>query len=155
MAASTVVFVGESKEWIADLVERSKTLKLNAGHEAGTDVGPVISCAAVERISSLIERGIAEGAKLELDGRKPLVPGYEQGNFVGPTIFSGVKPGMAIDDDPLIAMTRDALGRTLSERLGTGLERRFAYDERDLLTAQRLLEDAGPVFETRYDYDGA
>jgi RHS repeat-associated protein len=63
--------------------------------------------------------------------------------------------GMAIDDDPLIAMTRDALGRTLSERLGTGLERRFAYDERDLLTAQRLLEDAGPVFETRYDYDGA
>jgi len=101
MAASTVVFVGESKEWIADLVERSKTLKLNAGHEAGTDVGPVISCAAVERISSLIERGIAEGAKLELDGRKPLVPGYEQGNFVGPTIFSGVKPGMAIYDEEI------------------------------------------------------
>ena len=101
MAASTVVFVGESKEWIADLVERSKTLKLNAGHEAGTDVGPVISCAAVERISSLIERGIAEGATLELDGRKPLVPGYEQGNFVGPTIFSGVKPGMAVYDEEI------------------------------------------------------
>ncbi|WP_428385851.1 CoA-acylating methylmalonate-semialdehyde dehydrogenase [Nevskia ramosa] len=101
MAASTVVFVGDSKEWIADLVTRSKTLKLNAGAEAGTDVGPVISCAAVERISSLIERGIAEGAKLELDGRKPLVPGYEHGNFVGPTIFSGVKPGMAIYDEEI------------------------------------------------------
>ena len=101
MAASTVVFVGDSKEWIADLVARSKTLKLNAGAEAGTDVGPVISCAAVERISSLIERGIAEGAKLELDGRKPLVPGYEQGNFVGPTIFSGVKPGMSIYDEEI------------------------------------------------------
>ena len=101
MAASTVVFVGDSKEWIADLVTRSKTLKLNAGAEAGTDVGPVISCAAVERISSLIERGIAEGAKLELDGRKPLVPGYEQGNFVGPTIFSGVAPGMSIYDEEI------------------------------------------------------
>ncbi|MDP3295897.1 MAG: CoA-acylating methylmalonate-semialdehyde dehydrogenase [Nevskia sp.] len=101
MAASTVVFVGDSKDWIADLVSRSKALKLNAGHESGTDVGPVISCAAVERISSLIERGIAEGAKLELDGRKPLVPGYEQGNFVGPTIFSGVKPGMSIYDEEI------------------------------------------------------
>ncbi|WP_022977597.1 CoA-acylating methylmalonate-semialdehyde dehydrogenase [Nevskia ramosa] len=101
MAASTVVFVGDSKDWIADLVARSKALKLNAGHESGTDVGPVISCAAVERISSLIERGIAEGAKLELDGRKPLVPGYEQGNFVGPTIFSGVKPGMSIYDEEI------------------------------------------------------
>ncbi len=101
MAASTVVFVGDSKDWIADLVARSQALKLNAGHESGTDVGPVISCAAVERISSLIERGITEGAKLELDGRKPLVPGYEQGNFVGPTIFSGVKPGMAIYDEEI------------------------------------------------------
>ncbi|WP_273455462.1 CoA-acylating methylmalonate-semialdehyde dehydrogenase [Nevskia ramosa] len=101
MAASTVVFVGDSKDWIADLVARSQALKLNAGHESGTDVGPVISCAAVERISSLIERGIAEGAKLELDGRKPLVPGYEHGNFVGPTIFSGVKPGMSIYDEEI------------------------------------------------------
>ena len=101
MAASTVVFVGESTQWIADLVERAKSLKLNAGHEAGTDVGPVISCAAVERIHGLIERGIAEGAKLELDGRKPQVPGYEQGNFVGPTIFSGVRPGMAVYDEEI------------------------------------------------------
>ncbi|MBA4284848.1 MAG: methylmalonate-semialdehyde dehydrogenase (CoA acylating) [Xanthomonadaceae bacterium] len=101
MAASTVVFVGESKQWIADLVERAKRLTLNAGHESGTDVGPVISCAAVERISRLIERGIAEGAKLELDGRKPQVAGYEQGNFVGPTIFSGVRPGMAIYDEEI------------------------------------------------------
>jgi len=49
-------------------------------------------------VEGLIERGIAEGAKLELDGRKPTVAGYEKGNFVGPTIFSGVKPGMSIYD---------------------------------------------------------
>ncbi|MDB5967760.1 MAG: mmsA [Hydrocarboniphaga sp.] len=96
MAASTLVLVGESREWLPALVEKARTLKVNAGFEPGTDVGPVVSCAALERVSGLIERGILEGAKLELDGRNPSVPGYEQGNFVGPTIFSGVKPGMAI-----------------------------------------------------------
>ena len=52
-------------------------------------------------MEGLIERGIAEGAKLELDGRKPQVPGYEKGNFVGPTIFSGVQPGMSIYDQEI------------------------------------------------------
>jgi malonate-semialdehyde dehydrogenase (acetylating)/methylmalonate-semialdehyde dehydrogenase len=46
--------------------------------------------------SELIESGIKEGAKLELDGRDVKVPGYEQGNFVGPTLFSGVTTDMQI-----------------------------------------------------------
>jgi len=96
MAASTAVFVGEAQRWIPELVEKARGLRINAGAEAGTDVGPVVSCAALQRISGLIEKGVAEGAKLELDGRNPKVAGYEKGNFVGPTIFSGVKPGMAI-----------------------------------------------------------
>ncbi|RID99312.1 CoA-acylating methylmalonate-semialdehyde dehydrogenase [Simplicispira hankyongi] len=98
MALSVVVLVGEAQKWIPELVEKTKTLKVNAGTEKGTDVGPLISCAALSRVEGLIERGIAEGAKLELDGRKPTVAGFEKGNFVGPTIFSGVKPGMAIYD---------------------------------------------------------
>jgi malonate-semialdehyde dehydrogenase (acetylating)/methylmalonate-semialdehyde dehydrogenase len=101
MAASTLVLVGEARRWLPELVEKSKQLKLNAGAEAGTDVGPLVSCAAHERVSRLIESGIAEGAKLELDGRHPRVAGYERGNFVGPTIFSGVKPGMAIYDQEI------------------------------------------------------
>lgn len=101
MAASTVVLVGQAQGWIAELVAKARTLKINAGSEAGTDVGPVISCAARERIESLIASGLAEGAKLELDGRKPQVPGYERGNFVGPTIFSGVKPGMRVYDEEI------------------------------------------------------
>jgi len=96
MAASTAVFVGEAQNWIPELVEKARGLRINAGAEAGTDVGPVVSCSALQRISGLIEKGVAEGAKLELDGRNPKVAGYEKGNFVGPTIFSGVKPGMAI-----------------------------------------------------------
>lgn len=96
MAVSTAVLVGEARQWIADLVEKSRTLKVSAGTEPGTDVGPVVSCSALSRIEGLIERGLAEGATLELDGRRPQVAGYEKGNFVGPTIFSGVKPGMSI-----------------------------------------------------------
>ncbi|MFC4727994.1 CoA-acylating methylmalonate-semialdehyde dehydrogenase [Coralloluteibacterium thermophilus] len=101
MAASTAVLVGEAREWIPELVEKAKTLKVNAGTEAGTDVGPVISCAAHARIKGLIETGVRQGATLELDGRDVSVPGYEKGNFIGPTIFSGVKPGMAIYDEEI------------------------------------------------------
>ncbi|MCY1359199.1 Methylmalonate-semialdehyde dehydrogenase [acylating] [compost metagenome] len=56
----------------------------------------MVSCSALDRIGSLIATGISEGATLELDGRNPQVSGYEQGNFVGPTIFSGVTTEMAI-----------------------------------------------------------
>ncbi|KQN98605.1 MULTISPECIES: CoA-acylating methylmalonate-semialdehyde dehydrogenase [Stenotrophomonas] len=101
MAASTVVLVGEARGWIPGLVTKARTLKVNAGTEPGTDVGPVISCAARERIEALIASGIEQGATLELDGRRPEVPGFERGNFVGPTIFSGVKPGMRIYDEEI------------------------------------------------------
>ncbi|WP_049018217.1 aldehyde dehydrogenase family protein, partial [Burkholderia multivorans] len=77
-------------------VEKAKALKVNAGHEPGTDVGPVVSRGAKARILSLIEAGVKEGAKLVLDGRDVKVPGYENGNFIGPTIFSGVTPDMSI-----------------------------------------------------------
>lgn len=94
MALSTAVFVGESKEWIPDLVERAKALKVNAGHVPGTDVGPVISPQAKQRVLNLIESGVKQGAKLVLDGRGVVVPGFEKGNFVGPTLLTGVTPSM-------------------------------------------------------------
>ena len=96
MALPVVILVGEAQNWLPDLVEKAKTLKVNAGIEPGTDIGPVVSCSALDRISGLIATGIEEGAKLVLDGRNPKVPGYEDGNFVGPTIFSGVTTEMTI-----------------------------------------------------------
>ena len=98
MAISVLVLVGEAQKWIPEIVEKTKALKVSAGTTPGADLGPLISCAALERVENLIERGVAEGAKLELDGRKPTIEGYAKGNFVAPTIFSGVKPGMAIYD---------------------------------------------------------
>ncbi|WP_423381611.1 CoA-acylating methylmalonate-semialdehyde dehydrogenase [Burkholderia sp. LMG 32019] len=96
MATSVVVLVGKARDWLPELVEKAKALKVNAGHEPGTDVGPVVSKAAHARITALIDEGVKAGAKLELDGRNVTVPGYEQGNFVGPTIFSGVTTDMSI-----------------------------------------------------------
>ncbi len=96
MALSVVILVGEAQDWLPDLVAKARTLKVNAGVEGGTHVGPVVSRAALERIGALIERGIGEGAELVLDGRQPQVAGYPQGNFVAPTIFSGVTATMDI-----------------------------------------------------------
>jgi malonate-semialdehyde dehydrogenase (acetylating)/methylmalonate-semialdehyde dehydrogenase len=67
---------------IPDIVEKAKTLKVNGGTEKGADLGPVISKQAKTRIEGLIEQGVKEGAKLELDGRNPKVPGYPKGNFI-------------------------------------------------------------------------
>jgi malonate-semialdehyde dehydrogenase (acetylating)/methylmalonate-semialdehyde dehydrogenase len=94
MALCTAVFVGESRKWIPELVEKTKQLKVNAGHEPGTDIGPLISPAAKKRVCDLVESGKKEGAKLILDGRGAKVKGYENGNFVGPTIIAGVQPEM-------------------------------------------------------------
>jgi len=96
MATSVAVLVGSAREWLPELVAKAQTLKVNAGHEPGTDVGPVVSRAAKQRILGLIDAGVKEGATLALDGRDVRVPGYEQGNFIGPTVFSDVTTGMEI-----------------------------------------------------------
>ncbi|WP_053145715.1 CoA-acylating methylmalonate-semialdehyde dehydrogenase [Pseudomonas sp. P97.38] len=96
MATSVVVMVGAARQWLPELKALAQKLKVNAGSEPGTDVGPVISKRAKARILELIESGVQQGAKLELDGRDIRVPGFEQGNFVGPTLFSGVTTDMRI-----------------------------------------------------------
>ncbi|MCP0910487.1 MULTISPECIES: CoA-acylating methylmalonate-semialdehyde dehydrogenase [Acinetobacter] len=96
MALSVAVMVGDTKHWVDELVNKTKTLKVNAGHEPNTDVGPVISTRAKARVIDLINSGVEQGAELLLDGRDVNVPGYEKGNFVGPTIFNQVTTDMRI-----------------------------------------------------------
>jgi malonate-semialdehyde dehydrogenase (acetylating) / methylmalonate-semialdehyde dehydrogenase len=92
MATSVAVLVGDAGKWIPDIVAKAKTLKVNGGTETGADLGPVISKQARERIESLISQSEKEGAKVELDGRNPQIPNYPKGNFIAPTVISGVKP---------------------------------------------------------------
>ncbi|KAK1359182.1 Methylmalonate-semialdehyde dehydrogenase (CoA acylating) [Heracleum sosnowskyi] len=119
MALSTVVFVGDSKEWEDKIVERARTLKVNAGTDPDADLGPVISKQAKERILNLVEDGVKSGAKLLLDGRNIKVPGYEQGNFIGPTLLSGVTADMEcykeeIFGPVLLCMQADSLEEAIS-----------------------------------------
>lgn len=82
MALSTLVFVGETKEWAPEIAERAKQLKMNGGFEEGTDLGPVISPQAKERIESLITSAEKEGATIVLDGRGQKPEKYPNGNWV-------------------------------------------------------------------------
>lgn len=101
MALPVVILVGEAQTWVADLVAKAQSLSINAGAEPNTDIGPLISSAARQRVEQLIAQGLQEGAELLLDGRNVRVTGYEEGNFVGPTVFTGVKPGMCIYEEEI------------------------------------------------------
>ncbi|KAL8109214.1 hypothetical protein AgCh_025346 [Apium graveolens] len=94
MALNTVIFVGGSGSWEEELVRRARALKVTSGKEPGADLGPVISKEAKDHICRQVESGVESGARLILDGRHIMVPRYERGNFVGPTILCDVTSSM-------------------------------------------------------------
>jgi malonate-semialdehyde dehydrogenase (acetylating)/methylmalonate-semialdehyde dehydrogenase len=95
MAGSVVVTVGDAyQQLIPPLVQATQALRLGDGLREGTDVGPVISSAARDRIRGWIERGVDDGARLLVDGRETAHDA--DGAFVGPTILDQVTPTMAI-----------------------------------------------------------
>merc|ERR1712158_208415 len=94
MALTTAVMVGDAGNWVDDIAERAKKLKVTAGHEPTADLGPVISPAAKQRIQGLIQSAVDQGASLPLDGRDITVEEYPDGNFVGPTIISDMTKDM-------------------------------------------------------------
>eukprot|EP00877_Chromochloris_zofingiensis_P007850 jgi/Chrzof1/3318/Cz12g20220.t1 len=94
MAISAAVFVGGMEPWKEPLLNAAKSLKVNAGCEPDADVGPMISKDAKARCERLIASAQQQGADVLLDGRGVVVPGYEKGNFVGPTLLAGVKQDM-------------------------------------------------------------
>jgi malonate-semialdehyde dehydrogenase (acetylating)/methylmalonate-semialdehyde dehydrogenase len=99
-------------------VSKAKALRVGAGAEPDTDVGPVVSVNARLRILDLIASGVAEGASLELDGREVSVPGYDLGNFIGPTIFSNVRTEMKIYREEIFGPVLLVLtAKTLSEAI--------------------------------------
>lgn len=103
MAASAIVCVGEKiyKTICKKFVEESrKIIVANPLDPKVADesmvMGPVISAKSKNFIHETIETGIREGATLALDGRNIVIPGCEGGYFIGPTVFTDVKPGMEI-----------------------------------------------------------
>jgi malonate-semialdehyde dehydrogenase (acetylating)/methylmalonate-semialdehyde dehydrogenase len=96
MANPVTILVGEARSWLPEIIEKSKTMVIDAGTNRAADLGPVISPQAKERIISLINSGEAQGATVVVDGRNCEVDGFPNGNFVGPTMFTNVKTDMDI-----------------------------------------------------------
>ncbi|RJE25351.1 Methylmalonate-semialdehyde dehydrogenase [Aspergillus sclerotialis] len=94
MALSVAVLVGETRDWLPELVEQAKALHVDGGFEDGADLGPLITPQSKARVESLVADAEKEGAKILLDGRGYKPKQYPNGNWVGPTIISDVRPSM-------------------------------------------------------------
>jgi malonate-semialdehyde dehydrogenase (acetylating) / methylmalonate-semialdehyde dehydrogenase len=103
MASSAIVGVGEAtyKEICEKFIAASREVLVANPldpkvADEGMVMGPVISAKAKSFILDMIDQGVKEGATLALDGRDITIPGCENGHFIGPTVFTDVKPGMVI-----------------------------------------------------------
>ncbi|OQE21206.1 hypothetical protein PENSTE_c012G06194 [Penicillium steckii] len=94
MALSTLVPVGEAKDWLPELASRAEQLNTTGGFEEGADLGPVISAESKKRIEELIDSAEKEGATILLDGRNFKNMKYPNGNWIGPTIITNVTTDM-------------------------------------------------------------
>jgi len=94
MALTTAIFVGEAQNWIPDLIEKAKKLKVSIGTDEGVDLGPLVDAPLKERVIGMINQAEKEGAKVPLDGRGFVHPKYPKGNFVGPTVLDHVTADM-------------------------------------------------------------
>jgi malonate-semialdehyde dehydrogenase (acetylating)/methylmalonate-semialdehyde dehydrogenase len=94
LAASLAITVGEAGQiFTPALAEAASARVTGYGLDAGVQMGPVISPQSKTRIQGLIQKGLDEGAQLVVDGRSPAIAGYERGNFIRPTLLSGLPVG--------------------------------------------------------------
>jgi malonate-semialdehyde dehydrogenase (acetylating)/methylmalonate-semialdehyde dehydrogenase len=97
MAISAAVAVGgAADDLVAAVSEKARAVKVGPGREPDSEMGPVVTAAAKERIVGLIGSGADQGAELAVDGRGLTVPGHENGFFVGPTVIDRVAPQMDV-----------------------------------------------------------
>ena len=83
------------------LVRFASERKLGPSYEKSSELGPLVTEDHRKSVINWIQRGIDEGATLVLDGRDAVVPGYENGFYLGPCIFDRVEPGMAVGDQEI------------------------------------------------------
>jgi malonate-semialdehyde dehydrogenase (acetylating)/methylmalonate-semialdehyde dehydrogenase len=93
LAGSVLVAVGESRPLLDALLRKVRDLRIGDGAAQGTEMGPLVTAEHRARVLGYIEKGVAEGAQLLVDGRERMHAG---GYFLGPTVFDGVAPEMTI-----------------------------------------------------------
>jgi malonate-semialdehyde dehydrogenase (acetylating)/methylmalonate-semialdehyde dehydrogenase len=104
LAGANVVVVGDDvfyEKAKKTLVDSAKATKTGYGLDESVQMGPLRSKAAKDKVLSYIDIGLKEGASLILDGRNIKVPGYENGYFIGPTVFDKVEPKSKIGSEEI------------------------------------------------------
>src|SRR5690606_21306647 len=112
MAVSVAVPVGEktADELVSRLLPRIRELKVGPGTDPEAEMGPLVTAQHRARVAGYIETGVREGARLLLDGRDFRMQGYENGYFLGGTLFDHVTPDMTIYKEeifgPVLSLVR-------------------------------------------------
>jgi malonate-semialdehyde dehydrogenase (acetylating) / methylmalonate-semialdehyde dehydrogenase len=97
MAISAAVAVGAAGDRLVEVLDgRARAVKVGPGLDPDSQMGPIVTAAARDRIVSLIDAGERQGAKVAVDGRGLTVPGHEGGFFVGPTVVDEVTTDMDV-----------------------------------------------------------
>ncbi|WP_297488729.1 CoA-acylating methylmalonate-semialdehyde dehydrogenase [Acidocella sp.] len=132
MALSVAVPVGEgtAERLMAKLIPRVENLKIGPSTDGSADYGPLVTRDAVNRVANYIDIGVKEGASLAVDGRGFKLQGYEDGFYIGGTLFDNVTPDMRIYKEeifgPVLAVVRaahyeDALKLVNDHEYGNGV----------------------------------
>jgi malonate-semialdehyde dehydrogenase (acetylating) / methylmalonate-semialdehyde dehydrogenase len=132
MAISVAVPIGrETADRLAEkLIPRVESLQIGPYTSETVDFGPLVTAEAKRRVLGLVDKGVAEGAKLLVDGRRFSLQGYEEGFFVGACLFDHVKPDMDIYKTeifgPVLSIVRadtyeDALRLPMQHEYGNGV----------------------------------
>jgi malonate-semialdehyde dehydrogenase (acetylating)/methylmalonate-semialdehyde dehydrogenase len=104
LAGSVLVAVGEAGPLLDALLQKVRALRIGDGGAPGTEMGPLVTAEHRARVLGYIEKGVAEGARILVDGRERMrgeSGGGDGGFFIGPTVFDGVAPGMTIARDEI------------------------------------------------------
>ncbi len=97
LGSDNVAVIGNIYDDLKDkFLQAAKTMKVGFGLDETSEMGPLTTLSNKKKVENFIEKGLNEGAKLILDGRELKVKGYENGYFLGPSIFEGVSPSMEI-----------------------------------------------------------
>ncbi len=119
MAISAVVAVGTAgDELVGRLRDKAAGITVGAGDDAASDMGPIVTRQARDRIAGYVSRGEQAGATLVVDGRNLVVDGHEDGFFIGPSLFDHVATDMDIYTDEifgpvLVVLRADSLAQAI------------------------------------------
>ncbi len=119
MAISAAVAVGDAGDALVESLSRkAAAVRVGSGRDPASEMGPVVTKEALQRIRGLIDSGARQGGRIVVDGRNLVVKGHEKGFFIGPTVIDAVRPEMEVYREeifgPVLSVVR---ARTVDEAI--------------------------------------